>query len=141
MKACLQPFPFSKHQTHGRQADRYFEAQSSTKKEVISINKTNPGVALVTGASTGIGYATARGLAERGLSRVRNQPSCRRPLRRHMSYLAFTLVKASDNISPLPPAILLDLDGTPPIEDVMRYLLRPFGDDRVLEAVEAYRRD
>jgi phosphoglycolate phosphatase len=29
----------------------------------------------------------------------------------------------------------------PPIEDVMRYLLRQFGDDRVLEAVEAYRQD
>lgn len=29
----------------------------------------------------------------------------------------------------------------PPIEDVMRYLLRPFGDDRVSAAVEAYRED
>lgn len=29
----------------------------------------------------------------------------------------------------------------PPIEDVMRYLLGQFGDDRVAEAVEAYRQD
>ncbi len=29
----------------------------------------------------------------------------------------------------------------PPIEDVMRLLLRPFGDDRVQEAAEAYRAD
>lgn len=29
----------------------------------------------------------------------------------------------------------------PPIEDVMRYLLSPFGDDRVAEAVDAYRSD
>ncbi|CDZ49545.1 HAD hydrolase-like protein [Neorhizobium galegae] len=29
----------------------------------------------------------------------------------------------------------------PPIEDVMRYLLQPFGDSRVSEAVEAYRED
>lgn len=29
----------------------------------------------------------------------------------------------------------------PPIEDVMRYLLQQFGDDRVHEAVEAYRED
>jgi phosphoglycolate phosphatase len=29
----------------------------------------------------------------------------------------------------------------PPIEDVMRYLLRPFSDDRVTEAVDAYRQD
>lgn len=29
----------------------------------------------------------------------------------------------------------------PPIEDVMRYLLRSFGDDRVAEAVDAYRSD
>ncbi|WP_454855557.1 HAD hydrolase-like protein [Rhizobium binxianense] len=29
----------------------------------------------------------------------------------------------------------------PPIEDVMRYLLRQFGDDRVAEAVVAYRED
>jgi len=29
----------------------------------------------------------------------------------------------------------------PPIEDVMRYLLEPFGDDRVAEAVDAYRQD
>ncbi len=29
----------------------------------------------------------------------------------------------------------------PPIEDVMRYLLQQFGDDRIAEAVEAYRED
>jgi phosphoglycolate phosphatase len=29
----------------------------------------------------------------------------------------------------------------PPIEDVMRYLLGPFGDDRVTEGVDAYRQD
>lgn len=29
----------------------------------------------------------------------------------------------------------------PPIEDVMRYLLGQFGDDRVAEGVDAYRRD
>lgn len=29
----------------------------------------------------------------------------------------------------------------PPIEDVMRYLLQQFGDDRVAEAVDAYRQD
>ncbi|HEX9791698.1 MAG TPA: oxidoreductase [Kiloniellales bacterium] len=45
---------------------RHFETQSSTKKEVISMNKTNPGVALVTGASSGIGYATAKALQSAG---------------------------------------------------------------------------
>src|SRR3954452_5456674 len=34
----------------------------STKKEVISMSKTNPGVALVTGTSSGIGRATAKAL-------------------------------------------------------------------------------
>jgi hypothetical protein len=34
---------------------RYFETQSSTKKGTTSMDKTNLGVALVTGASTGIG--------------------------------------------------------------------------------------
>ncbi|MGY5810175.1 hypothetical protein ACXHXG_21035 [Rhizobium sp. LEGMi198b] len=29
----------------------------------------------------------------------------------------------------------------PPIEDVMRYLLSSFGDDRIAEAVDAYRAD
>lgn len=29
----------------------------------------------------------------------------------------------------------------PPIEDVMRYLLGPFGDDRIAQAVDAYRSD
>jgi NAD(P)-dependent dehydrogenase (short-subunit alcohol dehydrogenase family) len=38
----------------------------ATKKEPISMNKTNPGVALVTGASTGIGYATAKALQNAG---------------------------------------------------------------------------
>lgn len=75
----------------------------------------------------------------------------------------------------LPPAILLDLDGTiidsqpgvlascqaalralghapepsldisaiigPPIDEIMRILLAPYGDDRVSEAVDAYRAD
>jgi NAD(P)-dependent dehydrogenase (short-subunit alcohol dehydrogenase family) len=40
--------------------------QSNTKKEVISMNKTNPGVALVTGASSGIGHATAKILQNAG---------------------------------------------------------------------------
>jgi NAD(P)-dependent dehydrogenase (short-subunit alcohol dehydrogenase family) len=38
----------------------------SETTEVISMNKTNPGVALVTGASSGIGYATARTLQNAG---------------------------------------------------------------------------
>ena len=38
------------------------------------MTKPNRGVALVTGASTGIGWATAKALAERGLSRLWNQP-------------------------------------------------------------------
>jgi short-subunit dehydrogenase len=38
----------------------------ATKKEPISMNKTNPGVALVTGASTGIGHATAKTLQNAG---------------------------------------------------------------------------
>ena len=36
------------------------------KKDVISMNKTNPGVALVTGASSGIGRATAKALQGAG---------------------------------------------------------------------------
>jgi phosphoglycolate phosphatase len=41
------------------------------------------------------------------------------------------------------PGPSLDLSGLigPPIEDVMRSLLRPYGDDRVTEAVAAYRAD
>src|SRR3712207_4662511 len=37
----------------------------------------------------------------------------------------------------------LDLTGIigPPIEDIMRLLLEPYGDDRVAEAVAAYRED
>src|SRR6266702_709598 len=45
---------------------RYFEIQSSTKKGATSMNKTNLGVALVTGASTGIGNATAKALQSAG---------------------------------------------------------------------------
>lgn len=40
--------------------------QSNPKKEMISVNKTNPGVALVTGASSGIGRATAIALQSAG---------------------------------------------------------------------------
>jgi short-subunit dehydrogenase len=40
--------------------------QSNPKKEMISMNKTNPGVALVTGASSGIGRATAIALQSAG---------------------------------------------------------------------------
>lgn len=39
---------------------------SNTKKEVISMNRTNSGVALVTGASSGIGRATAKTLQNAG---------------------------------------------------------------------------
>ncbi len=41
------------------------------------------------------------------------------------------------------PEPSLDLSAVigPPIEDVMRLLLKPFGDDRVVEAVAAYRAD
>lgn len=42
--------------------------KSSTKKEVISMNKTNLGVALVTGASTGIGHATAKACRTRAFA-------------------------------------------------------------------------
>src|SRR6266516_5286754 len=45
---------------------RYLEIQSSTKKGATSMNKTNLGVALVTGASTGIGHATAKALQNAG---------------------------------------------------------------------------
>lgn len=41
---------------------------------------------------------------------------------------------------PGPREDLSDIIG-PPIEDVMRLLLRPYGDDRVDEAVAAYRAD
>jgi NAD(P)-dependent dehydrogenase (short-subunit alcohol dehydrogenase family) len=44
----------------------FSQPQSNTKKEVTSMNKTNPGVALVTGASTGIGHATAKALQNAG---------------------------------------------------------------------------
>ena len=45
---------------------------------MMSKNKDNP-VALVTGAATGIGRATAIALQERGISCVRHQPSrCRK---------------------------------------------------------------
>lgn len=40
--------------------------RSNTKKDLISMNKTNPGVALVTGASSGIGRATAEALLSAG---------------------------------------------------------------------------
>jgi len=40
--------------------------QSNTKEEVNFMNKTNLGVALVTGASTGIGHATAKTLQNAG---------------------------------------------------------------------------
>lgn len=40
--------------------------QSNPKKEMICMNKTNPGVALVTGASSGIGRATAIALQSAG---------------------------------------------------------------------------
>jgi short-subunit dehydrogenase len=40
--------------------------QSNPKKEMSSMNKTNPGVALVTGASSGIGRATAIALQSAG---------------------------------------------------------------------------
>jgi short-subunit dehydrogenase len=40
--------------------------QSNPKEEMISMNKTNPGVALVTGASSGIGRATAIALQSAG---------------------------------------------------------------------------
>ena len=36
------------------------------RKKMISMNKTNPGVALVTGASSGIGRATAKALQSAG---------------------------------------------------------------------------
>ncbi|MGK9232463.1 HAD hydrolase-like protein [Inquilinus limosus] len=41
------------------------------------------------------------------------------------------------------PELSLDLSAIigPPIDDVMRLLLEPFGDDRVIEAVAAYRAD
>jgi len=45
---------------------RDFAMQSSTTKEGISMNKSNLGVALVTGASTGIGRATAKALQNAG---------------------------------------------------------------------------
>ncbi len=42
------------------------QLRSNTKKDMISMNKTNPGVALVTGASSGIGRATAKALQSAG---------------------------------------------------------------------------
>src|SRR5260221_9813067 len=45
---------------------RDFETQSNIVRERISMNKTNPGVALVTGASSGIGRATAIALQNAG---------------------------------------------------------------------------
>jgi short-subunit dehydrogenase len=45
---------------------RDFKTQSNLMRERISMNKTNPGVALVTGASTGIGRASANALQDAG---------------------------------------------------------------------------
>jgi short-subunit dehydrogenase len=42
------------------------DAKSNPKKGMTSMNKTNPGVALVTGASSGIGRATAKALQSAG---------------------------------------------------------------------------
>jgi short-subunit dehydrogenase len=44
----------------------FSQPQSNTEKEVTSMNKTNLGVALVTGASTGIGHVTAKTLQSAG---------------------------------------------------------------------------
>ena len=46
--------------------DADLETQSSIKREASSMNKTNLGVALVTGASSGIGHATAKALRNAG---------------------------------------------------------------------------
>jgi short-subunit dehydrogenase len=40
--------------------------QTNTKKEKATVNKNDPGVALVTGASSGIGHATAKALQNAG---------------------------------------------------------------------------
>jgi short-subunit dehydrogenase len=42
------------------------DPSAATRKEVILMNTTNPGVALVTGASSGIGLATAKALRNAG---------------------------------------------------------------------------
>lgn len=52
--------------TDAFRSDLLLPRQSNTKKEVTSTNKTNLGVALVTGASSGIGHATAKALQNAG---------------------------------------------------------------------------
>ena len=46
--------------------DADLETQSSIKREASSMNEPNLGVALVTGASSGIGHATAKALRNAG---------------------------------------------------------------------------
>jgi short-subunit dehydrogenase len=49
-----------------RRADAAFKAKPGTKKRVNSMDKTNRRIALVTGASSGIGYAAAKALRAAG---------------------------------------------------------------------------
>src|SRR6266567_4781638 len=53
-------------QGSGHAPCRRSRTQSSTKRKVSSMSKTNLGVALVTGASSGIGHATAKALQNAG---------------------------------------------------------------------------
>ena len=72
------------------------QLRSNTKKEMISMNKTNPGVALVTGASSGIGRATAQALQSAGF---RVFGTSRRPAPKQSDSVAMLACDVTDDAS------------------------------------------
>jgi NADP-dependent 3-hydroxy acid dehydrogenase YdfG len=70
IEACFPPFLF-------HSPSFILDQNPALRRKVISMNKTNPSVALVTGASTAIGHATAKLCRVR--ASARSEPALARP--------------------------------------------------------------